>query len=173
MSILVDQTGKVYNNLDAINKLLSPVLMGKFDVSDDAQSFLANNLSDHNTEQLFEFIPSDMLAFCQEKGLIPTKASVLSQEQSRSKASQTPHINAGDEIHFFYDGSYKIYFNIRDHHFCVIVQAGDWMYIPKDVEHWIKETEDNYLVIVSFHCEPFEIFHTKVAYTDTKSKAYL
>jgi quercetin dioxygenase-like cupin family protein len=55
----------------------------------------------------------------------------------------------------------------------LIVQAGDWLYIPEDVEHWIKETEDHYLIIVSYHSEQFEAFHSKVKYTNTKSRAYL
>ena len=57
--------------------------------------------------------------------------------------------------------------------FQLIVQAGDWLFIPAGVEHWIKETEDHYLVIVSYHCEPFEIFHAKVKYTATKSEAFI
>lgn len=76
-------------------------------------------------------------------------------------------------MHFFFDGSYLIYFNIEDQHFSLVVQKGDWLFIPADIEHWIKGTEDHYLVIVSYHSEPFEVFHSKVKYTDTKSRAYL
>jgi cupin superfamily acireductone dioxygenase involved in methionine salvage len=111
--------------------------------------------------------------FCrQKKKLIPTKASVF-KEAPRSVTSQMPHINEGDEIHFFFDGSYVMYFNVNGQHYSLIVQAGDWLYIPAGVEHWIKPTEDQYLVIVSYHCEPYDVFHTKVTYTDTQSKAFV
>jgi cupin superfamily acireductone dioxygenase involved in methionine salvage len=178
MSILIDQNGKVFVNESAVNKLLSPVQIGKFVISHDAKQFIEAELNESNANQLFQFIPKDMHAFCQDKKLIPTKASIFKRQaielsQTRSEASQTPHINSGEESHFFFDGSYIIYFNINGQHFSLIVQAGDWIFIPADIEHWIKETADHYLVIVSYHCEPFEIFHSKVKYTTTKSHAFL
>lgn len=144
--------------------------------ADEATKFITDELNETNANLLFQFIPTDGIH--RDKKLIPTKASIFkntAQEssQSRSAASQIPHINSGDESHFFFDGSYIIYFNISDQHFSLIVQAGDWLYIPANIEHWIKETEDHHLVIVSFHCEPFETFHSKVKYTNTKSRAFL
>lgn len=178
MSILIDQNGKALAKEDAINLLLSPVLVGKFILSTEAKQFIGDELNEHNVNQLFQFIPKNMQALCQDKKLIPTKASIFKKKdsdpsQTRSEASQTPHINAGDEIHFFFDGSYIIYFNIKDQHFSLIVQTSDWLFIPANVEHWIKETDDHYLVIVSYHCEPFDTFHSKVKYTTTKSHAFL
>lgn len=177
MSILIDASGKVLTNENIVNQLLSPVHIGKFIIPIEAHNLLSD-LSDHNANQLFQFIPKEMQDLCKNKNLIPTKASIFKKNeqalpQARSEASQIPHINAGDELHFIFDGSYIIYFNINDQHFSLIVQANDWLYIPADVEHWIKETEDHYLVIVSYHCEPFEIFHSKVKYTDTQSHAFL
>jgi cupin superfamily acireductone dioxygenase involved in methionine salvage len=179
MSLLIDQNGHVFENSVRINQLLSPVQVGRFIISDDAREFMKNDMDDSNVDHLFRFIPKEMDQLCrQTKGLVPTKASVfkLTQQagsQERSDASQTPHINAGNEVHFFFDGSYIIYFSIDSSHYSLIVQAGDWLYIPANVEHWIKPTEDNYLVIVSYHSEPFEIFHSKVTYTQTQSKTFL
>ena len=178
MSILIDVSGKILTKERIVNQLLAPVQVGKFVISEEATKFIENELNEHNANQLFQFIPKDMHAFCQDKKLIPTKASIFKKQagdvsQSRSEASQTPHINSGEEIHFFFDGSYIIYFNINDQHFSLVVQKGDWLFIPANVEHWIKETEDHYLVIVSYHSEPFELFHSKVKYTTTKSRAYL
>lgn len=173
MSLLIDQSGKIYANDSLVNQHLSPVQIGKFEISEDAKKFIATGLNESNADQLFQFIPQEMDQFCrQEKELIPTKASVF-KEAPRSVTSQRPHINEGDEIHFFFDGSYVIYFNVNDQHYSLIVQAGDWLYIPADVEHWIKPTEDHYLIIVSYHCEPYDVFHTKVEYTDTNSKAFV
>lgn len=177
MGVLIDENGKVLTDENFINELLSPVLIGKFIISNEAHNLLAD-LSDDNANQLFQFIPKEMQDFCRNKNLIPTKASIFKENdqvstQTRSEASQTPHINVGDELHFFFDGSYVIYFNIKNQHFSLIVQAGDWLFIPADVEHWIKGTGDHYLVIVSYHCEPFEIFHSKVKYTNTQSHAFL
>lgn len=108
-----------------------------------------------------------MQALCQDKKLLPTKASIFNNQtvessKSRSDNSQIPHINSGDEIHFFFDGSYIIYFNINNQYFSLVVQPGDWLSIPADIEHWIKETGDHYLIIISYHSEPFEEFHSKV-----------
>lgn len=173
MSILIDQGGKIYENDSLVNQHLSPVQIGKFGVSEGAKKFITSGLNESNADQLFQFIPQEMDQFCrQEKKLIPTKASVF-REAPRSVTSQTPHINEGDEIHFFFDGSYVMYFNVNGQHYSLIVQAGDWLYIPAGVEHWIKPTEDQYLVIVSYHCEPYDVFHTKVTYTDTQSKAFI
>lgn len=178
MSILIDSKGKAFGKEDLINQILSPVQIGNFTISHEAKKFIDNELKEENANQLFQFIPGNMRLLCEEKKLIQTKASVFKKQaeelsHSRSEASQTPHINSGDELHFFFDGSYIIYFNINREHFSLIVQPGDWLFIPANVEHWIKETEDHYLVIVSYHCEPFEQFHTKVKYTTTKSLAFL
>lgn len=178
MSILIDQNGGVFANNGVLNQLLSPVQVGKFIISYEAKQFIKDELNEHNTSKLFQFISKDMNIICQDKKLIQTKASIFKKcvqkvSQIRSEASQKPHINEGDEMHFFFDGSYIMYFNIGEQHFSLIVQAGDWLFIPANVEHWIKETEDHYLVIVSYHSEPFELFHTKVRYTDTKSCAFL
>lgn len=183
MSLLIDPTGKVFENEAIVNQHLSPVQIGKFEISIETKEFINKELNDSNTDQLFGFIPEEMDQFCrQDRKLIPTKASIFRlnpQEkqqdtaQKRSESSQTPHINEGNEIHFIFEGSYIIYFNIKDQHYSLIVQAGDWLYIPSNVEHWIKPTEDNYLIIVSYHCEPFDLFHTKVRYTTTESKAFL
>jgi len=178
MSILINSNGKVFSKENLVNQILSPVQSGSFIVSHEAKQFIQDELNEDNANQLFQFVPNNMRSLCQEKKLIQTKASVFNKQaeessQSRSEASQTPHINSGDELHFFFDGSYVIYFNIKGEHFSLIVQAGDWLFIPANVEHWIKETEDHYLVIVSYHCEPFEIFHTKVKYTTTKSQAFI
>jgi cupin superfamily acireductone dioxygenase involved in methionine salvage len=178
MSVLIDENGKILTKESIANQLLTPVQFGKFIISDEATKFLENELNEHNTNQLFQFIPKEMLALCEDKNLIPTKASIFKTQtedmsQARSEASQVPHINSGDEMHFFFGGSYVMYFNINDQHYSLVVQKGDWLFIPADVEHWIKETEDHYLVIVSYHSEPFEIFHSKVKYTTTKSHAYI
>ena len=178
MSILIDSKGKVFTREDLVNQKLSPAQIGNFIISHEANQFIKAELDEDNVNQLFQFIPNNMRSLCQEKNLIQTKASVFKKQaeessQSRSEASQIPHINSGDELHFFFDGSYIIYFNINGEHFSLIVQAGDWLFISANVEHWIKGTEDHYLVIVSYHCEPFEIFHTKVKYTTTKSHAFL
>jgi len=178
MSILIDSKGKVFAKENLVNQILSPVQTGKFIISHEAGQFIENELNEENANKLFQFIPANMHVLCQEKKLIKTKASVFKKQEgelshSRSESSQTPHINSGDELHFFFDGSYIIYFNIKEQHHSLIVQAGDWLFIPANVEHWIKETEDHYLVIVSYHCEPFEIFHTKVKYTTTKSQAFI
>jgi hypothetical protein len=168
MSILIDSKGKVFTREDLVNQKLSPAQTGNFIISHEAKQFINAELDEDNVNQLFQFIPNNMHSLCQEKNLIQTKASVFKKQseessQSRSNASQIPHINSGDELHFFFDGSYIIYFNIHGEHFSLIVQAGDW----------IKGTEDHYLVIVSYHCEPFESFHTKVKYTNTKSQAFI
>jgi cupin superfamily acireductone dioxygenase involved in methionine salvage len=178
MCILVDQSGKIFANENSINQLLSPVQAGNFVISNEAKKFTNREMNESNANRLFDFIPQDMLAFCEDKKLIQTKASIFKKSaeqvsQSRSDASQIPHINSGNEVHFFFDGSYIIYFNVNDQHYSLIVQAGDWLFIPADVEHWIKGTEDHYLVIVSYHSEPFETFHSKVNYTNTKSKSFL
>lgn len=178
MCILIDEQGKIYTNKGIINQLLSPVKIGNFYIPDYSTKFIKDELNEANISQLFNFIPTEMHISCQKMGLIPTKASIFKKQrgeipQVRSEASQTPHINSGNEMHFFFDGSYLIYFNIEGQHFSLVVQKGDWLFIPADIEHWIKETEDNYLVIVSYHSEPFEVFHSKVKYTDTKSHAYI
>lgn len=178
MSLLIDAHGKILTRETFVNQLLSPVKIGKFIISCEAKKFIENKLNKHNANHLFQFIPRDMHAYCQNEKLIPTKSSIFkkrSQElpQSRSEASEIPHINSGNEMHFFFDGSYIIYFNINSQHYSLIVQPGDWLFIPADIEHWIKETEDHHLVIVSYHCEPFELFHSKVRYTTTKSQAFI
>lgn len=178
MSVLINTVGDVFVNNDLINKLLNPVLVGSFDISDVAKEFVKNKLDSQNTDQLFLCVPTKMQKFCSEKKLIKTRASIFksatqSSDQKRSDASEKPHINEGNEIHFIFAGSYIFYFNINDQHYSLIVQEGDWVYIAADVEHWIKSTEDNYLVIASYHSESFDIFHTKVKYTDTKSKAFI
>lgn len=173
MSLLIDKSGKIYENDSLVNQHLSPVQIGKFGISNEARQFIATDLNESNADQLFQFIPQEMDQFCrQNKKLIPTKASVF-KEAPRSVTSQTPHINEGDEIHLFFDGSYVMYFNVNGQHYSLIVQAGDWLYIPAGMEHWIKPTEDHYLIIVSYHCEPYDVFHTKVTYTDTQSKAFI
>lgn len=179
MSLLISQNGEIFGNDVLINQRIFPVQVGKFRISDDANKFIMTSLDESNAEKLFQFIPQKMDQFCRnEKRLIPTKASVFKRQpedasQKRSESSQTPHINEGNEVHFFFGGSYRMYFNINDHHYSLIVQAGDWLYIPAHVEHWIKPTQDNYLIIVSYHSEPFDVFHTKVTYTNTKSKAFI
>lgn len=176
MSVLIDNNGNAYTNEQSINNLLSPVKIGKFLISAEATKFITDDLNETNANQLFQFVPT--AGIHRDKKLIPTKASIFKSiagqlSQSRSEASQTPHINSGDESHFFFDGSYIIYFNIDKQHFSLIVQAGDWLFIPANIEHWIKETADHYLVIVSYHSEPFDIFHSKVKYTNTKSRAFI
>ena len=178
MSVLIDNRGRVYVETAHVNRFLAPLLVGRFALPSEANEFIKNNLKPQNADQLFRFIPSDMDKFCHEKGLIKTRASIFKKaaqvaDQKRSDASEKPHINEGNEIHFIFAGSYIFYFNINNHHYSLIVQKGDWVYIPKDIEHWIKSTEDNYLVIASYHSEPFDIFHTKVNYTDTKSKTFI
>ena len=178
MCILIDQNGKIFATDDSINQILSPVQIGNFSINSEAKKFIKSEMNEDNTNKLFDFISQDMLSFCHEKKLIQTKASIFKKSaeqisQSRSDASQIPHINSGNEIHFFFDGSHIIYFNIKEQHYSLIVQAGDWLYIPANIEHWIKETEDHYLIIVSYHSEPFEEFHSKVKYTSTKSRAYI
>lgn len=178
MSILINAQGKVLADEEAINLLLSPVKVGHFSISDSAKDFLQDRLSAENVNQLFQFIPDEMQAFCRYKNLIPTRASIFQTQadknsQTRSSASQTPHINEGNEIHFFFAGSYLMYFNIDNDHYSLIVQAGDWLFIPADIEHWIKPTEDHYLVMVSYHSESFDEFHGKVRYTNTKSHAFI
>lgn len=145
MSILIDQKGKVFVKEEVLNQLLYPVQIGKFSLSNETKQFIENELNEHNTNLLFEFIPLDMQEYCLRKKLIPTKASIFKKQegeisQTRSDASQTPHINSGDEVHFFYGGSYIIYFNINGQHYSLIVQTGDWIFIPANIEHWIKAT---------------------------------
>lgn len=179
MSILISQSGKVSVNTLDVNQVLAPVEIGNFTISRAAAQFIDEELSEHNVINLFQFIPEDLKNLCKDRKLIPTKASIFktqvanSLSQTRSDVSQTPHINEGDELHFFFAGSYIIYFNINNQHYSLVVEAGDWLFIPANIEHWIKSTEDHYLVIVSYHCEPFDIFHTKVKYTTTKSNAFL
>lgn len=179
MSILINQTGEVLAKNASLNQTLFPVQTGKFIITPEATQFIETELNEHNVNHLFQFTPKDLQRYCQDKKLIQTKASIFKPQadelspQTRSDASQIPHINAGDELHLFFDVSYIIYFNIDEQHYSLIVQAGDWLLIPADIEHWIKETLDHYLIIVSYHSEPFEIFHSKVRYTDTKSNAFL
>jgi mannose-6-phosphate isomerase-like protein (cupin superfamily) len=140
--------------------------------------FIDNDLTDHNANWLFNYVPKGMLEFCEDQKLIPTKASIFKEHpqdasQTRPSASQTPHINAGNEVHFFFADSHIIYFNIHGEHLSLIVQSGDWLLIPANIEHWIKATADHYLVIASYHSEPFDLLHSKVKYTTTKSQAFL
>lgn len=179
MSVLISQDGKVLVNDIGKNQALLPVQTGSFTINPDTIQFIKDKLNENNVNELFQFIPDELKTLCQEKRLIPTKASIFKPQadelssQTRSNASQIPHINAGNELHFFFAGSHIIYFNINNQHYALIVQAGDWLFIPADVEHWIKETEDHHLVIVSYHSEPFDEFHAKVKYTATKSNAFL
>ena len=178
MSTLINSKGKIYTKLDLVNQMLSPVQIGKFIVSYEAEQFIENELHEGNAIQLFQFIPANMLLLCQEKELMQTKVSVFKNQaaelsQPRFEASQIPHTNSGKEFHFIFDGSYIIYFNINEEHLSLIVQAGDWMFIPAGVEVWIKETQDQYLVIASYHSEPFELFHSKIKYTSTQSHAFI
>lgn len=178
MSILINGKGLIYVDNVNINKFLAPILVGRFSISREAREFIKSTLKSQNADQLFRFIPNDMQKFCSEKDLIKTKASIFtkaaqSSDQKRSDASETPHINEGNEIHFIFAGSYIFYFSINDCHYSLIVQEGDWVYIAAGVEHWIKSTEDNYLVIASYHSEPFDAFHAKVKYTTTKSKSFI
>ncbi len=179
MSILINQNGGVSANDIAINHMLLPAQIGKFAISHKAAQFIKEELNENNVNKLFQFISNELQSLCLDKGLIQTKASIFKTQasemlsQTRSNDSQTPHINAGDELHFFFDGSYIIYFNVNNQHYSLIVQAGDWLFIPSGIEHWIKETEDRFLIIVSYHCEPFDEFHSKVSYTSTKSNAFL
>lgn len=178
MSLLINQQGIVITETASINKCLQPVNIGRFSLSREAENFINNSLSESTVQNLYKYIPSELKQLCAEKKLIQTNASIFKpsatqQSDIRASASQTPHINEGNEIHFIFDGSYILYFNIKDEHFSLIVQPGDWIFIPSQVEHWIKPTQDQYLVLASYHSEPFDIFHTKVNYTKTESKAYL
>jgi hypothetical protein len=117
MCILFDEKGKVFTNEDIVNQLLSPVQTGKFTISNEAEKFIEAELNENNASQLFQFIPKEMIVLCKDKKLIQTKASIFKHDtekvsQSRSEASQIPHINSGNEVHFFFDGSYLIYFNV-------------------------------------------------------------
>lgn len=98
--MLIDGNGKIFTKETAINRLLFPVRTGTFSISDEAKKFIKTKLNGANADQLFQFIPKEMQALCQEKKLMPTKASVFQNQvdvsQSRSEASQTPHINSGD-----------------------------------------------------------------------------
>lgn len=136
--------------------------MGHFTISKEAVHFMQNGMDESNVNDLFQFIPQEMdVYYRQDKNLIPTRASIFKNQpqeeisktsQTRSKSSQMPHINEGDEVHFFFGSSYIICFNLNDHHYSLIVQPGDWLYIPSNVKHWIKATQDNYLIIVSYSC---------------------
>lgn len=178
MSILINQHGLVIGNISSINQLLNPASIGCFTITKEAIDFMHKDLSESTVQTLYNYIPSELKKLCVEKQLIQTNASIFKpsvtqQSDVRGSASQTPHINHGNEIHFIFDGSYIIYFNIKDEHYSLLVQPGDWLYIPSQIEHWIKPTLDQYLVLASYHSEPFDTFHTKVDYTNTKSKAYL
>lgn len=177
MSVLINENGTVFAKTEKINQLLSPIEVGRFEVCPQAKDIIDREINDNNVNKLFDFIPKEMSQLCTVRNLIPTQASVFRRKEEeinkRSGASEIPHINEGNEIHFFFAGSYIIYFNINNQHYSLIVQEGDWLYIPADVEHWIKATDDNYLVIVSYHSEPFDVFHSKVKYTATKSRAFI
>src|SRR6185312_1450333 len=114
MCILINENGRVFANENIINESLFPVQTGKFTISNEAEKFIETELNENNTSQLFQFIPKEMFEFCEDKKLISTKASIFKNDtekvvQSRSEASQIPHINGGNEVHFFFDGSYIIY----------------------------------------------------------------
>lgn len=177
MAVLINKDGSVLAISKNINQLLSPIEVGRFEVCQQAKDIINNGINEDNVNDLFDFIPKEMHQICTIRNLMPTRASVFQRQEgennTRSSASEIPHINEGNEIHFFFAGSYIIYFNIHDHHYSLIVQEGDWLYIPADVEHWIKATDDSYLVIASYHNEPFDVFHSKVKYTDTKSMAFI
>ena len=74
---------------------------------------------------------------------------------------------------FFFDGSYIIYFNIKNQHFSLMVQTSDSIFHSRRMLNTGLKKLKIILVIVSYHCEPFEIFHSKVKYTTTKSHAFL
>jgi hypothetical protein len=57
MSLLIDQSGKIYENDSLVNQHLFPVQIGKFRVSEDAKRFIANDLNESNADQLFQYIP--------------------------------------------------------------------------------------------------------------------
>ncbi len=176
MAVLIDNVGRIC--VDSINNFLNPVLVGRFIVSNAGKEFIKNKLTSDNINLLFQYLPPDMEKFCSDKKLIKTKASMFKKsaqdsDQKRSDASEKPHINEGNEVHFIFAGGYIFCFNINDQHYSLVVQEGDWIYIASGVEHWIKPTEDGYLLIASYHSEPFDTFHKKVKYTDLEDRAFI
>ena len=126
MSILIDPSGKILTRESVVNQFLSPVQVGGFVVSQATRMFLQNELDENNVHELFSSISKEMTSFCQEKKLLPTRDSIFAAKGKeaalkRSEASQTPHINEGEEVHFFFDGNHIIYFNISNTHYSLIV----------------------------------------------------
>jgi len=177
LSTLITQESRVLVAPQLINKTLSPVHCGHFFLQEQEAELLESAQPDM-ARSLYALIPEEMKKYCRNKKLIETKAGVFQNKPaedslSRSDASQTPHINEGDEVHFFFSGGLIIYFDFSGQQHALIVSSGDWVNIPPGIEHWTKEIEGSPLVIASYHSEPFETFHQKITYTNTVKKTFI
>ena len=172
MAILIDSSKKTTVGLDRINDFLHPVSVSKFNVNSVLRLYLQTGLKTHKDQDVFQALDEVDRSYCAKLALIPTKIAEIQfdKQNPRAMKSMQSHINPGDEVHFLLDGGLILYFVLREGHQKLILQPSDRFFIPKNVEHWIDFTTEDYLALASYHREKFNTFHSKIKYTNTHNQ---
>lgn len=178
MALLITQSNEIFLDRANINQYIFPVIFHCFPITPEAQEISDSRPHTEKARLLYEEIPVEFSQFCTSKGLQATVAVNFNSDTSdsvkeRIKKSQIPHINPGSECHFIFSGGLIFYFIIEDTVFNVVASAGDCVFLPEGIPHWIKMTNDFYLTLVSFHSEEIETFHKKVVYDESLIRATL
>ena len=171
MSILINEIGDVFSLHDYINELIAPVNVETFEVTNDAKDFISKRITNENAMQLFDFIPSELLHYCGDKQLIPASASIFDKKtpievKKYIDKFKIPHFNSDDEIHFCFSGSWLFYFKIKDQCYSYVIQPGNALFIPANIEHWASPTSDSFAISASACSVNYQVFKAGVVYQE-------
>lgn len=172
MAVLRCENSDIYTFPKAVNQLIAPLEVGHFGLSKTVTRLLAQPLDAEGKEAIYQFVPKQMDEYCRSKGLSPTRAFTVCADASLAiknlaNDSAIPHANEHDAVHFVFAGATILYLNLSPEQFAIILQPGDWMYIPGQVTHWFKMTSDFFMTIASYHAiEANEFDQQKNYYPD-------
>lgn len=149
MAVLKKEGGVVISNLEDIQRELSSLNINLmyFAPSDDALEFLAKeSLSAEEKEETLKFHDEFFEKLKKEEGyqtrdLIVLNPGVENLDMMLDKFSPC-HTHDDDEVRYIVDGEGIFGFVKPDGtQMELLVQAGDYINVPKDTEHWFVLTE--------------------------------
>ncbi len=169
MATLSDESQQINADTGSINKVIAPNVYWQVTFSQELKQRIDQPMNNIDKAQLYASLPHSVLMAAKQYQLIPTiiakiEAPLSEHLLARLEKSETPHINHGDEMHVFLQGSGIFGFKCNSKVVNMEVTAGDVIYIDKDTEHSFRLGSEQRLMLASFHEDEFEIFHQRVEY---------
>ena len=167
--LLISSTNQSYQTIETINQLIKPNFGMQIDFSTELSKLISQHLDETDKQEIYQALPNEVLDKVDHYQLIPTIVAKIERPlddhlKNRLKKSETPHINHGNELHVFLQGSGIFELKANNEKYTLEVKAGDALYLDKDTEHSFRLGPDKTLMIASFHQDEFEKFHAQVEY---------